>query len=57
MTIDEYLEQNNLDYDDVVLKNELGKIKEPTTLIQYCDVISVNENVLVIRQVCYGRNN
>lgn len=33
MTIDEYLEQNNLDYDDVVLKNELGKIKEPTTLI------------------------
>jgi hypothetical protein len=49
MTVDEYLDKNDLDYDDVILKDEQDKIIEPTTLIQYCNVISADENILVIR--------
>ena len=47
--VDEYLDKNDLDYDDVILKDEQDKIIEPTTLIQYCNVISSDENILVIR--------
>ena len=49
MTVDEYLDKNDLDYYDVILKDEQDKIIEPTTLIQYCNVISADENILVIR--------
>lgn len=49
MTVNEYLDKNNLDYDDVILKDEQGKIIKPATLIQYCTVLSVNGNVLIIR--------
>jgi hypothetical protein len=49
MTVDEYLDKNDLDYDDVILKDEQDKIIEPTTLTQYCNVISADENILVIR--------
>lgn len=49
MTVDEYLDKNDLDYDNVILKDEQDKIIEPTTLIQYCNVISADENILVIR--------
>lgn len=49
MTVDECLDKNDLDYDDVILKDEQDKIIEPTTLIQYCNVISADENILVIR--------
>lgn len=49
MTVNEYLEKNDLDYDDIILKNEDGKVIEPATLIQYCIVIKVVGNEIVIK--------
>ena len=49
MTVNEYLEENDLDYDDVILKNEDGKVIELSTLIQYCSVIRVDGNEVVIK--------
>lgn len=49
MTVDKYLEQNDLDYCDIVLIDEDGKEIEPATLIQYCTVIKIDGNVITIR--------
>ena len=32
-TVNEYLEENNLDYDDVILKNKYNEIIKPSALI------------------------
>lgn len=49
MTVNDYLEQNNLDYCDIKMIDEDGKEIEPSTLIQYCTVVNVNGNEVTIR--------
>ena len=49
MTVNEYLEENDLDYDDIILKNEDGEVIKPATLIQYCNVIRVDGNEVIIK--------
>lgn len=50
MKLGEYLDEHNLDYDDVILKKESGEvITSYGCLIQYCDVLEVNGNELIIR--------
>lgn len=50
MHLGEYLEENNLDFCDVILKTEDGKIIEnPGCLINYCDILEINGNELTIR--------
>lgn len=50
MRLGEYMDKYDLDYDDVILKMENGKIIEkPGCLIDYCDVIEVNDNEIVVR--------
>ena len=49
MTVNEYLEESDLDYDDIILKNEDGEVIKPATLIQYCNVIRVDENEVIIK--------
>ena len=50
MTLGEYLDEKDLDIDDVFLVDENGKkIINPGTLIQYCEVIRMDGNKLVIR--------
>ena len=50
MTLGEYLDEHNLDYNDVILKKENGEIITSWgVLIQYCDVLEVNGNELTIR--------
>lgn len=50
MLLGEYLEENNLNYDDVILKKENGEVIEDYgCLIQYCEVVKVNGSELTIR--------
>lgn len=49
MTVNDYLEQNDLDYCDIKMIDEDGKEIEPATLIQYCTVIKVDGDVVTIR--------
>lgn len=50
MRLGEYLDEHNLDYGDVILKEENGEIiTSYGCLIQYCDVLEVNGNELTIR--------
>lgn len=50
MRLGEYLEENGLNYCDVILKTESGKIIEnPGWLIDYCDILEVDGNELTIR--------
>ena len=50
MKLSEYLAEHNLDYEDVSLKTEDGKIiTSYGCLIQYCDVLEVNGNEIIIR--------
>ena len=50
MRLGEYLKEHDLNYDDVILKNENGEIiTSYGCLIQYCDVLEVNGNELTIR--------
>ena len=49
MTVNEYLEENDLDYDDIILKNEDGEVIKPATLIQYCNVTRVDGNEVIIK--------
>ena len=48
MTVNEYLEQNDLDYVDVVIVDTEGKKVEVNTLIQYCKVVGVDGNKVTI---------
>ena len=50
MTLGEYMEETNLDFCDVILKNEEGKtINNPGCLIDNCTVITVEDNAITIR--------
>lgn len=50
MILGEYLDEHDLDFEDVVLKKEDGEvIINPGCLINYCDVLDVNGNELTIR--------
>ena len=50
MLLGEYLEKNDLNYNDVILKMENGEIIEnPGCLIQYCDILEIKENEITIR--------
>lgn len=49
LTVNDYLEENDLDYNDVIMKSEDGKLITPGTLIQFCTVLKVEGNVLTIR--------
>ena len=49
MTVNEYLEENDLDYDDIILKDEDGEVIKTATLIQYCNVIRVDGNEVIIK--------
>ena len=50
MRLGEYMDKNNLDYDDVILKTEDGKvIVNPGCLIDNCEIIEVTGNELIIR--------
>ena len=50
MLLGEYLEENDLNYCDVILKMENGKIIEnPGCLIDYCDILKINENEITVR--------
>ena len=50
MRLCEYLEENGLNYCDVILKTESGKIIEnPGCLIDYCNILEINGNELTIR--------
>lgn len=50
MKLSEYLAEHDLDYEDVILKTEDGKIiTDYGCLIQYCDVLEVNGNEIIIR--------
>ena len=49
MTVNEYLEENDLDYDDIILKNEDCEVIQPATLIQYCNVIRVEGNEAIVK--------
>ena len=50
MTLGEYLDEHDLNYGDVILKKETGEIiASYGCLIQYCDVLEVNGNELIIR--------
>lgn len=50
MRLGEYLEENNLNYDDVILKKENGEIITSFgCLIDYCDILEINGNELTIR--------
>ena len=50
MKLGEYLDKHNLDYEDVILKKENGEvITSYGCLIQYCDVLEVNDNEIIIK--------
>lgn len=50
MILKDYLDEHNLDYEDVILKKENGEIiTSYGCLIQYCDVLEVNGNEITIR--------
>lgn len=50
MLLGEYLEEHDLNYSDVILKNENGKvIASPGCLIDCCDILEINGNELIIR--------
>ena len=50
ITLGDYLDENNLDFDEVTLKNEKGEVITMVgTLLQYCFVINVNGKVITIR--------
>ena len=50
MRLGEYMEEYGLNYDDVILKKENGDIIEnPGCLIEYCDILEINGNELIIR--------
>lgn len=50
MRLGEYLEINNLNYDDVILKKENGEIITSFgCLIDYCDILEINGNEIIIR--------
>lgn len=50
MILKNYLDEHNLNYEDVVLKKENGEIiTSYGCLIQYCDVLEVNGKEITIR--------
>jgi hypothetical protein len=50
MTLGEYLDEHDLNYCDVVLKKENGEvITDYGCLIQYCNVLKIEDNELTIR--------
>lgn len=50
MILKDYLDEHDLDYEDVILKKENGEIiTSYGCLIQYCDVLEVNGNEITIR--------
>lgn len=50
MTLGEYTDTHNLDFCDIILKDEEGKeIPSYGCLIQCADVVEVNGNVVVVR--------
>ena len=50
ITLGDYLDENNLDFDNVILKNEKGEvITRVGTLLQYCFVLSVDGKEITIQ--------
>ena len=49
MVLGDYLNENNLEYCEVILKKENGEVIEDYgCLIQYCEVLEVNGSELTI---------